>query len=226
MPFGRPTLSVGLENDSGGYSVADGDIWRVTIGFTNDQTSKPQSTAFALEQVGATIDVADLGARVLEWWETGYGGALGQKTRHTDDVKLRDVTIRQVSPAGPAFGVHTYSPVKPGTLSGDMEPAASSILCSLRTGLAGRSYRGRMYLPPTGEGLGDSQGNLTTTVANDVALCLMGMFSDITATHGHIPGVWSATANAFTAVDEVKVDQRLRSQRRRAVRQPVYASAT
>lgn len=49
----------------------------------------------------------------------------------------------------------------PGTVTGDMVPPQIASLITWQTGLIGRSFRGRTYLPPTGESAIGNAGALT-----------------------------------------------------------------
>lgn len=49
-----------------------------------------------------------------------------------------------------------------GSASGDPLPLASSVVVTLRTALAGRSYRGRVYLPGATEANNTSTGTIST----------------------------------------------------------------
>jgi hypothetical protein len=64
-------------------------------------------------------------------------------------VQVVSLEVRKIG--DPAFVYEESVTGAPGTTTGDMLPAYVAPLVSWRTGLAGRSRRGRTYMPPTGE---------------------------------------------------------------------------
>jgi hypothetical protein len=68
---------------------------------------------------------------------------------HSIFVEIVQLTVRQ--PSNPAYVFEVAVTGAPGTTAGDMVPPQAAPVCSWRTGLAGRSRRGRTYMFPTGE---------------------------------------------------------------------------
>lgn len=102
----------------------------------------------------------------------------------------------------------------------------SAIVASLRTQLAGRSHRGRMYFPCTAATLPNHQG--ATTLPGNVAPDVAGFFGDVkvNGTVG-IPVIVSQVAGgSYTPISSVIVDSRLDVQRRRANKQVALFTTT
>lgn len=76
-------------------------------------------------------------------------------------VSMRDLRI----PNQPEFTANaTYT----GAATGSGIPSANAVVVTLRTALAGRSFRGRVYVPGWGSNAVSSTGNISTT-AQDIA---------------------------------------------------------
>lgn len=113
-----------------------------------------------------------------------------------------------------------------GAGTGTSLPLQGAIVASLRTQLAGRSHRGRMYFPCVAETLTNHQlgSARTNTLAPDVA----GFFSDVKANGSvGIPVIVSQVGGgSYTPITSVIVDSRLDIQRRRANKQVASFSVT
>lgn len=101
-------------------------------------------------------------------------------------------------------------------------PTQSSIVASLRTGVSGRSARGRSYFPATGMLL---NGNAQLTDANCVTIAqkygnvLADLSLDIASalgSSGVAPVIWSQKTTSTHQIIQVSVDSRPDIQRRRA----------
>lgn len=122
---------------------------------------------------------------------------------------------------------YTYASGFPATAIGEADFAASgtgstpspwqmSIVATLRTGLAGRQNRGRMYFPATGIGVGTNgylSGGIDVDLAPAVAQ-LLDAANDVETLASVV--VVSQTATAAHPVTAVSVDNKPDIQRRRA----------
>lgn len=161
----------------------------------------------------------------LRAWAVDLGGSialgayLGPRmlSNLTAEGTVRDVTCYYYDASSPtAVAVGQATTVKVGTGSVRM-PAQVSAVASLRTGLSGRSYRGRFYWPAIGETMADT---LSFVAGAAPALCeeFRDFIVDIGATGPNgtlIPVVHSATLDLLTAVSEVAVGSIPDTQRRR-----------
>lgn len=107
---------------------------------------------------------------------------------------------------------------EPGDVVGDMMPPQTSCLISWRTGLIGRSYRGRTYLPPTGESAVGSAGALTAgQLAAIGAFAEAALVLESTVTFaGFQLVIYSPTVPARTPVSSYSVRGGIAIQRKRA----------
>lgn len=85
-------------------------------------------------------------------------------------VALANVGLRDVRTASQPEYLDASAPVV-GTGTGDLLPPQVAIVVTLRTALAGQSYRGRVYLPGFAEGTNSSTGTsaLGTAPVNFIA---------------------------------------------------------
>lgn len=174
------------------------------------------------------------------FWVLGYGGSLASLQTLADDIAalitatdafqytlgLLDTgsqyaTLRAYGYES-AGGKATYVAESDLSLSGTTSalhcPLQTCVVVSLRTTLAGRSYRGRMYLPATAAILNQfalitEQGVLATEWAG-----LLSGVNALTLSGGGNPtvSVVSQTLTTSTPVSSVKVGNRPDVQRRRA----------
>lgn len=205
--------------------MALGDTYKVTMVFQGVATLPNMTTGFHIQEQGLVApQITDVGEACIAWWDTeleGSGFTDGEKGLYDDTVSLVQVDLRRIDPLEPiVFSYTTGLPIA-GTGASQTLPRENAVLTSLRTGNIGRSYRGRLYLPPIAENAVDE--NLTLAVAESnseqfVGLChLMSGFS-------HPVVVWSKTLGQATEVTRVQTDINLRSQRRRNQRVPTYGS--
>jgi hypothetical protein len=209
--------------------MAIGDIYKLGFIFLSNATGEEQTTGLHLTQQSGVVDmgISDVGPIVKDWFDVGLGGANEFKQYVSADMSLIRIELRKVLPLSATVLQYVTGLPIVGTAAGDDLPPGSSVVASLRTGLIGRSYRGRMYLPTMTEAFCNADGNLTSAVALEIA---DGIVTMIRAINGVIVGdpvvdVYSRTLGSGEAVIQVKVDERIRSQRRRTVRDPVYASS-
>lgn len=112
----------------------------------------------------------------------------------------------------------------PGSASGLHLPDQIAVVASTRTGLAGRSYRGRMYLPlnglviqPTGQ-LSQTQVDAIRTYTTALlSACLAGSLT---------PVIVSATQSSAVPITTVVVDSVMDTQRRRRNKLVPVATST
>jgi len=118
-------------------------------------------------------------------------------------------------PAATYLGVSAIASGAGNSAAGQLT-LQSAMVASLRTQLAGRSHRGRMYFPCVSGALTSHQ-HTNPTVSN-VAADVAGFFSDVKVNSSvGIPVVVSQVgAGSYTPITQVIVDSRLDVQRRRA----------
>lgn len=157
-----------------------------------------------------------LGNALLLWWTTSY------RVKLPDSVTLREIYLTDLNSAtGPTHTAPAPAPAPAGLAATPVMPNNVTIAVSFRTGLRGRSYRGRNYFGALGEGQissntldGATQAGiiaaynalLTGDVADDWEWGVVSRFS------GGVP----RAAGVFTPVTAVLItDSIVDSQRRR-----------
>lgn len=212
--------------------MAVGDLYQVRLIFGNASTGELLSTGFHIRQDLVTAPgMAQVGTAVKNWWNIA-GTGTAEKGRHPDEVTLDRVTLRRVVPDEPIEQSYTTGLPIPGTSAGDPLPPQTAILASLRTALIGRSYRGRMFLPPTTESFLSSGASLTAIDAQAVLTQLDGLRQEFANPVLGIGAAWVVLSRQHngapvvppigTEVTQIKVDRILRTQRRRADERAVY----
>lgn len=149
-------------------------------------------------------------------WPSGAGGV---KSYHSSAVILASVQTRIIEPiAGGVVSTATAAYSRAGTAGGNSLPAEVSTVLSLRTGLSGASYRGRLYLPPNSVTQCSSLGRL---VAGDLTNILaawqaafVAMNADTTYTSADIV-VRSRLHQVSTVVVSIDLGDVFDAQRRR-----------
>ena len=207
--------------------MATGDVYKVTWEFQDTDAGGPfMSSGFHVQQVGVEFDADRCMEIAYDAWDAGISGSDPLKEHYAPTLSLTAITVRRIDPLEPT--IQSYGGAFPvaGTDTGNGLPPNSSVIVSLRTENIGRSYRGRMYLPPSSEA--DTSGNLVEADAISIATTITAMFTQyvgeppLTRLEGV---VWSRKLELATPITDVMVDRRLRVQRRRQP-QPAYVTGS
>jgi len=210
--------------------MASGETYKISLEFSDSVTSKSYFPGFYVKQTTLTgFDVSDVGALVKEWWDVGRLDPDPQKQWHAANIALESVRLRKIDPLEPLETAYTSGLPIAGSATGASYSASSAILFSLRTDFIGRSYRGRLFLPTPSES-NCQNGILADADALDMADEFVALIGDLATTGAGSAAdaqvsVWSPKLAIATEVTHVKVDTRLRSQRRRQLRAPAYQTA-
>lgn len=163
-----------------------------------------KDTPLVLTDLEAIADLAHA------WWTEEF------KQSQPAAIILQQVQVRKYDPDDPLAFDKFVSPPEPGLLSGTTAPANATSTFSWRTGLAGKKYRGRIYVPGLREGdIGEDD-----RIASPLAALFAAAISGFLDKFGLVGSTYKAvvfhrlTATAtriITAVIENIVD----SQRRR-----------
>lgn len=122
----------------------------------------------------------------------------------------------------------------PGTGAGNPLPAATAFVVTLKTGLRGRSYNGRVYLWGFTEDANDAAGGITAAGSNNAVAFVsqvrtnaavqlglsLSVLSRFTTPAGSLPGAPSVERNPPVltgTISVVALDSRWDTQRRRAI---------
>ena len=196
------------------------------------------STAFWCEVVNA-VPVTQPGMN--NWADIVAGYISTFWSAGIDSANLPDTVVNSVKayyyPAGSGVAtvqaVHLYGTALPGTATGGGSPTQLAIVHSLRSGVPGRRGRGRMYLPATGLALSSgSHGQLASGACSSFAGALAALFTAVN-TSGSFAAqftsqnvvVRSETGNMCNAVDQIIVDSKIDTQRRREDKIPTQVVA-
>lgn len=150
------------------------------------------------------------------------------KNAYAQNLAFTRLRIKALDSNSAPMEDFTWSPVKIGNygLSGTALPGGTCISMKLGTGLAGRSNRGRLYIPLTtgnqlsGSTIGDIDTTYSTSLINSWTAFIAGVQTwDATArwcvTSFRTGGAWRAAGVNNDVVSCVLVDRHVDSQRRR-----------
>lgn len=206
--------------------MAAGDVWRVLWRWEDGNTTKQYTTGLHVI-VGAgdvTFD-EDLQAAMTQFWTD-------VKDNYPTSLVLDLIELRQVKPAD--AGLFQETQAVAGTAANDDMAPGSAVVVSTRTALAGRSYRGRMYLPGVAKSKTTATSDVASTTASDIKTAIETFdASAVSAGIGFAPIVFSrqhtppgetepVIEDHVERITRYEVDVNLRSQRRRQTRAPAY----
>jgi len=157
----------------------------------------------------------DLALAVKGWWDALY------KQYVTNAISLVQIQIRQLNPLLPlAYDLPVTPPIV-GILAGTEEAANVTATMSERTGLAGKAYRGRMYIAGVAENYVNANDTISSVFLAGMALIIGALINnDLPAGQVlaifHRPGlVPKPLDNQYTLVNSYVTENILDSQRRR-----------
>jgi len=163
-------------------------------------------------------------------------------THFSSGAGLLHARAARCDAAGHTLNEAIKTPADPWTGSGSSNslPWAVSLVVSLYTytpgtfiAFAGRR-RGRVYLPPLNAAIltdgksGEISITLAQTLRDNFKTWLLGVKAHALAESEQVwtPGVLSTTGNMWNAVTDLRVDNKLDTQRRRERQQPAVVSST
>lgn len=204
--------------------MAAGDLYQLVVAFANQNTGKGLSFTLAGEQPGILApSMTALGDDIKTWWNAGGGGGAAVKSYCAAAIELTEVTLRRVKPLEPLIQSYTDGLPIAGTDATDPYSGQVGPLVTLRTANIGKSYRGRVYLPPVAEDKVSANASLSAADAEDLAESFSDMLAALAADQ-FTPVVWSRVLDLGTVITDIFVDRILRTQRRRQDRAPVYVA--
>lgn len=173
-------------------------------------------------QSGTTIDAVTLAGNVISaLGATGTGGTttlaklknLLATADGWDRVRVYNYLSGSLVAASSAIGT-----ISGGTGAQSRSGAyQDALVVTLQTGQAGRSHRGRMYLPFAG-GAG-SNGEAITSQVDGACNAVGDLMSQLHITYGVQAVVYSQTLDQANVVTALKCDSKIDTQRRRAGKQ-------
>lgn len=193
-------------------SLGGGEEW--SSGFWVNGVPIPNATAaneFA-DDIDTAANAGDAGgamAYVIAHLMPANGSWDGTKVYHYAGGTNKADIIGQYGAPAARFGLHNQS-----------TPNQVCQVVSLRTGLAGRRYRGRMYMPACGLAL-QADGTFPTDITTALAAHWGTFLTNLPGIGQAEAVIVSSTASVATLVTEVIVDDRPDIQRRRAESQAI-----
>lgn len=175
-----------------------------------------QNTLY-FEKAGGYImaDLLDLAAVVRSWYFTNVMPIL------SNDYVFREITAQDISAEAGEIAFNTAGTGTAGGNTAPSLPGSVAIAVSFRTGLAGRSYRGRNYLSGLVEAgvTGNTLADVTRTAITTAYAELLDVLSDTDFVWGVVSRVTAGLprpVGIITAITSVIiVDAFVDSQRRR-----------
>jgi hypothetical protein len=149
-----------------------------------------------------------LAEQFVDWWRDTFNQA------SSNQINLEQVQVRLLNPANPLAVDYTTGLPITGGRSSVHEPYNVTVTISWRTGLAGRKYRGRIYVP----GLTEDTTNTDDTIASFEVATLAASASDLMLRMATLSAdlvIFHKIDNTYTAVTTYVIDNVLDSQRRR-----------
>jgi len=196
------------------------------IATRGDQTALIQSHFWVSAFTGVGCTDADL-AHALD-------AVVGPALRNfmTDAAAYYGMLVQKIFPAPAAAHVIDQTSAGPGSAGTGTLPGEVAGLTKCGTSLAGRAFRGRMYVPyPDHANLTTDQTELTTSGVGLMGAVTTPMYSPVTVTGGgglsqFSPVVWhrkankagTTTPNSFTLVTGITLELLVATQRRRSAR--------
>lgn len=190
--------------------MAIGDIFRLSVQGLGPNAQQVVNV-FHYVQTDTVGD--DAGERLCQAW---VEDVLPQFVDvFVDDCLVQRLEARNVTQPQFGFDFDLASP-EPGTLTGEVLPAQVAAVISWRTGLVGRSRRGRSYLWPANEA-SQNLGQWVPTYLSAVAAfgnSAMAIQESVSGADYNLV-IWSETLTASFLVSSFIVDEITGTQRRR-----------
>jgi len=149
------------------------------------------------------------------WWGNYYKAGVPAA------VALTQVSVRLLDPTNPLAVDLPVTPSEPGTRVGQAEGGNVTLTISWRTDLAGRLYRGRIYVPALSEGDVNQNDTVVSTEVAILAIAAAQLISQLVANSTplvvfHRPNIPPHVHdNTSTTITSYIVENVVDSQRRR-----------
>lgn len=194
-------------------TLPGGEVWSVNPCFASP--GGPLITDFANLQTWATT--------VASFITTTFTTSFALGTLSSVGAPITTVTA-QYFDAGNILTQQAVAPVAAqGTTSTVKMPFQVAVVCSLRTGRPGRSFRGRLYWPAMGANVNSSTARLATPsvalVTTAFNTLLKGIENSTPGTFALDLSVVSQTSSVTTPVTQLQVGDVIDTQRRRRDRE-------
>jgi len=201
--------------------LSSGDIFELTVVYTVGGVARPSNNVFHYQQVADNLTGEDAENLAQSFQDNALDALMActSAANTCNLIRVRGVTV-------PTVGVdHSVSPGVDGGASGQTYALQTAALISWRTGLVGRHYQGRNYIPASTEDNVDGAGGLGTTLRgllNDAAEAIMTLPASLTVSEYDLvihsaPTTTPSWAGADTVVTSFSIADFLKTQRRRGL---------
>ena len=191
-------------------------VVRASLIFSRDTRVFVNTFHFSRAAGWTLTNMGDLASDLVDWWTNIYRGAIPSA------VALTQVQIRKYDPTNPLAVDFPVSPPVPGTRTGAPDAGNVTLTMSERTGLAGRAYRGRVYVPSLSEADVSDTDTLASVAVAVLANAIGGIIGSSWSSSGGILGVFHRPTlvshlldNTITNVTGYIIENIIDSQRRR-----------
>lgn len=191
------------------------NAWRIVLEYSRTDGDQVQNV---FHVNGAPADAAELqvlaDAAIAEWDTSNWVPQLRQTT------DLTKVVVSDLNPGNPVTAEATRAFV--GGSGGTGIPPEIAAVITLRTGLRGRSFRGRTFIGPLAESMINSDGEIDLGVTTGQGLLLQffqywtNLQSVDTGSGTHTLMVASFTLGRITPVEKIELDDQVDHQQSRA----------
>jgi hypothetical protein len=147
--------------------------------------------------VGGGVTIGQTLANTLQTGIAGYFTSSGLGPATSNKVALRTVGIRDIRTANMGEYLGTNAGTS-GTATADPLPANVAYCVTIRTSMAGRSYRGRFYVYGLTESANDTNGNPNAAVQTSCA-AFVNAVGSVLSSNGITPAVLSRKLTVATA---------------------------
>jgi hypothetical protein len=152
--------------------VATGQIIQYT--FIMEDSGQTIENVLHFREVNLPVSDANLKAESQQWWT--LMAPLCTNTTHFVETR-----IKRMTPTAFDFIIEPAGAVNQGSHGGNSNNLTLSVVCTLRTGVAGKRHRGRIYMPPlwsgnlaAGENVLSSTGVINYVTWRDAVLAFWG----------------------------------------------------
>ena len=183
------------------------EVCRFTMVFKRD-TRTFQNVMHVRSTAGWNLAEMEIAAQTFrDWWETQY------RLQVPSVISLVQVQARLYDPASPLAFDLPVSPPLAGTGTAASEPGNVTTTLSYRTGLAGRKFRGRIYVVGYNESDVAVDDTISSSLVSRNAIAAGGIIGIWPA--GQDLVVWHKDTNSFTPIISYVVENIIDSMRRR-----------
>jgi len=186
--------------------------------FRNNQTLQIAKNVINVRKVAGSVNAADLEtvSSVYSTWFTGAGN-----DKVSNQIALESVSTRDLTSENSFIDTNVMSPAIAGALGSAVMPMNVTFAIKLASGLAGRSFRGRLYFVGLAEGsvTGDYVVTADANAIRDALITLKSAFTtagyELVIVSRFADGVERANAVVTQVTSISYVDLRVDTQRRR-----------